>query len=56
MNAVATTELGYSEQRLAEIGERLMIAVSGLPDDLPDVWGVENVAVLAEYRRKAAEY
>ncbi len=49
---VATTELGYSEQRLAEIGERLMIAVSGLPDDLPDVWGVENVAVLPEYRGK----
>ncbi len=26
---VAMTELGYSEERLAEVGERLMVAVSG---------------------------
>lgn len=49
---VATAELGYSEERLVRIGERLMIAMSGLPEDLPDVWGVENVAVLPEYRGK----
>lgn len=49
---VATQALGYSEDRLAQVGERLMIAMSGLPDDLPDVWGVENVAVLPGYRGK----
>jgi len=49
---VAMTEFGYSEKRFAEVGERLMIALSGLPDDLPDVWGVENVAVLPGYRGK----
>lgn len=47
---VAATELGYREERLARVGERLMIATSGLADDLADVWGVENVAVLPQYR------
>ncbi|MAN61998.1 MAG: hypothetical protein CMI60_08615 [Parvibaculum sp.] len=49
---VAATELEYSEKKLAGIGERLVVAMSGLPEDLPDVWGVENVAVLPEYRGK----
>ena len=49
---IAARDLGYSKERLAEIGERLEIAMSGLPDDLPEVWGVENVAVLPEFRGK----
>jgi GNAT superfamily N-acetyltransferase len=47
---VAAAELGYSENRLAEVSERIMVAMSGLPVDLPDIWGVENVAALPEYR------
>jgi ribosomal protein S18 acetylase RimI-like enzyme len=49
---VAADELGYSESKMAGISERLEIALSGLPEDLPTVWGVENVAVLPEYRGK----
>ena len=49
---VATSDYGYGEDRLGRIGERLLIAASGLPEDLPDVWGIENVAVLPEYRGK----
>lgn len=49
---VASGDFGYGEDRLNRIGERLMVAMSGLPDDLPEVWGIENVAVLPEYRGK----
>lgn len=47
---VAATTLGYGENRLAAVGERLTVAMSGLPEDLPEIWGVENVAVLPDYR------
>jgi len=50
--SIAKREFGYSEQRIAEVSERLVIAASGLPEDLPDVWGIENVAALPEYRGK----
>lgn len=47
---IAASELGYSDIRLDQVSERLMVAAQGLPDDLPDVWAVENVAVLPGYR------
>lgn len=49
---IARRELGYSEEKLMQVSKRLAISISGLPDDLPDVWGIENVAALAEYRGK----
>ena len=49
---VAETQLDYSEARIADAFERLTVAMSGLPKDLPDVWGIENVAVLPEFRGK----
>ena len=45
-------ELDYPQERLAGIVERLVIATSGMADDLPDVWGIECVAVLPEFRGK----
>lgn len=45
-------ELDYSQERLAGIVERLVIGTSGMSDDLPDVWGIECVAVLPEFRGK----
>jgi GNAT superfamily N-acetyltransferase len=49
---IAASVLGYSEARLGQVGERLLVATQGLPEDLPDVWGIENVAVRPEYRGK----
>lgn len=49
---IAKQTFGYSDERLAEIRERLRIATRGMPDDLPDVWAIENVAVLPECRGK----
>jgi ribosomal protein S18 acetylase RimI-like enzyme len=47
---VAKQKFGYSEERLAGISERLTIATLGMPDDLPNAWAIENVAVLPEFR------
>lgn len=49
---VAKQELDYSQEHLTGVSERLTIAMSGLPEDLPDVWGIENVAALPEFRGK----
>ena len=49
---VAKQEFNYSEERLAGVRERLTIATLGFPEDLPDVWGIENVAVLPRFRGK----
>lgn len=38
--------------RLERIAGRLGIAALGLPEDQPGTWGIENVAVLPEYRGK----
>jgi len=43
---------GYSEERLAGVSKRLSIAALGLPGELPNAWGIENVAVLPEFRGK----
>ncbi len=50
--SVAKQEFGYSEQRLAGIRERLTTASHGFPEDLPNIWAIENVAVLAKFRGK----
>jgi len=50
--AVAKQEFGYSDERLAGVNERLIIATLGMPDDLPETWAIENVAVLPEFRGK----
>lgn len=47
---VARSQLSYSEERISEILQRGAVSMGGMPDDLDDVWGVENVAVLPEYR------
>ncbi len=47
---VARNQLAYPEERISEILQRGAISMSGMPDDLEEVWGVENVAVLSEYR------
>jgi translation initiation factor 4G len=47
---VARNQLSYPEERISEILRRGAISMSGMPDDLEKVWGVENVAVLPEYR------
>ncbi len=49
---VAKQEFNYSETRLAGIRNRLTIAALGFPEDLPDTWGIENVAVLPKFRGK----
>ncbi|VAW73607.1 hypothetical protein MNBD_GAMMA15-2230 [hydrothermal vent metagenome] len=49
---IAERAFGYSGERLVEVSERITIAASGMPDDLPDVWAIENVAALPEYRGK----
>ncbi|VAW88625.1 hypothetical protein MNBD_GAMMA17-2293 [hydrothermal vent metagenome] len=49
---VAKQEFNYSEERLAEVLDRLTIAALGFPEDLPDTWGIENVAVLPKFRGK----
>jgi GNAT superfamily N-acetyltransferase len=47
---VARSQLSYSEERISELLQRGAISMGGMPDDLEEVWGVENVAVLPEYR------
>jgi len=49
---VAQQEFNYSEERLVGVRDRLMIAASGFPEDLPDIWGIENIAVLPKFRGK----
>jgi len=49
---LARRVFAYSEAHLAGVSERLGIAALGMPRDLPDVWAIENVAVLPEYRGK----
>ncbi len=49
---VAKQEFNYSEERLAGVRDRLTIATLGFPEDLPDIWGIENVAVLPKFRGK----
>ncbi|MCF6324003.1 MAG: GNAT family N-acetyltransferase [Gammaproteobacteria bacterium] len=49
---VAKQAFNYSEERLTGVRDRLTIATSGFPKDLPDIWGIENVAVLPEFRGK----
>lgn len=49
---LAQTDLRYPPERLRAIGQRLDIASEGLPEDLPGIWAVENVAVLPEHRGK----
>ncbi len=49
---VAKQEFNYSEERLAGVFDRLTIATLGFPEDLPDTWGIENVAVLPKFRGK----
>ncbi|GEM_PF-1899272 len=48
--SVAKQLFDYSEPRLAVIRERLAVAALGFPEDLPDIWAIENVAVLPEFR------
>lgn len=40
---VLKNQLSYSEERIKEILQRGALAMSGIPEDLPDVWGIENV-------------
>lgn len=47
---VMSNEEGMHLEKLARIRAHLKISVSGLPEDLTDVWGIENVAVLPQYR------
>ena len=47
---VARNQLSYPEERISELLQRGAISMGGMPDDLEAVWGVENVAVLPEYR------
>ena len=47
---VARNQLSYPEERINEILQRGAVSMGGMPDDLEEVWGVENVAVLPEYR------
>ncbi len=47
---VAKQVFGYSETRLVAIRERLAVTALGFPEDLPDIWAIENVAVLPEFR------
>lgn len=47
---VAELEFNDSKDRITQIGERLRTAVSGRPDDLPEVWAIENVVVLPTLR------
>ena len=47
---VARNQLSYSGGRINEMLRRGAISMGGMPDDLEKVWGVENVAVLPEYR------
>lgn len=42
----------YPEKYIADVRERLAIAALGLPEELPDAWGIESVAVLPEFRGK----
>ncbi len=49
---VARQVFDYSEPRISEIRKRLAIAATGFPEDLPEAWGIENVAVLSEFRGK----
>ncbi len=49
---VAKQEFNYSEERQAGVRDRLTIATLGFPEDLPDTWGIENVAVLPKFRGK----
>ena len=50
MLEVARNQLAYPEERINEISRRGAISMGGMPDDLEEVWGVENVAVLPQYR------
>lgn len=50
MVEVARNQLSYPEERIGEMLRRGAISMEGMPDDLEEVWGVENVAVLPEYR------
>lgn len=47
---VIKNQLSYSEERSKEILQRVAIAMSGIPEDLPNVWGIENVAVIPKFR------
>jgi GNAT superfamily N-acetyltransferase len=47
---VARNQLSYPEERISEILQRGAISMAGMPDDLEEVWGVENVAALPKYR------
>jgi len=49
---IAKQAFNYSEEQLAAMSERLAIATYGMPDDLPDIWGIESIAVLPEFRGK----
>ena len=49
---VAKQEFNYSAERLAVVLDRLTVATLGFPEDLPDIWGIENVAVLPKFRGK----
>ncbi len=49
---VAESEFDFPRSRLRQVSERLQTATLGLPNDLPEVWGVENVAVVPAHRGK----
>ena len=51
---VAAVMLAYSDRRIAQVGDRLRTTVSGLPEDLLDTWGFENVAVRPGYHGKGS--
>jgi GNAT superfamily N-acetyltransferase len=50
MLSVVREQLSYPEERIGKFLQRGAISMSGMPDDLEEVWGVENVAVVPKYR------
>jgi len=47
---IAKNEFDYSDDHLSAISQRLHIATLGMPDDLPDIWAIESIAVLPEFQ------
>jgi len=50
--SIAKQVFHYSNEQLADIQKRIIIATFGFPDDIPNTWAIENVAVLPEYQGK----
>jgi len=50
--SILRPESAYSKEHCLEVSRRLAVASLGLPDELLDVWGVESVAVVPEFRGK----